>query len=93
MSVGHRKKHGDSNTPQKRKRCIEPTPLHEQPAMFLRPAVGPWLNADQAVRYLNLPSRKALYQAVRRGHIPARRLGKRLRFSALELDKVLAKRR
>ena len=51
--------------------------------------LGPWLNGDQACEYLALPSRKALYQAVRRGQIPAHRLGRRLRFSKLELDRWL----
>jgi excisionase family DNA binding protein len=51
---------------------------------------GPWLNPPQAVRYLGLPSLKALYQAVRRGQIPAHRLGlKRLRFNKHELDKLM----
>jgi len=52
---------------------------------------GPWLNPPQAARYLGLPSLKALYQAVRRGQIPAHRLGlKRLRFNKHELDKLMA---
>jgi excisionase family DNA binding protein len=50
---------------------------------------GPWLNPPQAVRYLRLPSLKALYQAVRRGQIPVHRLGKRLRFNRTELDRIL----
>jgi len=54
-------------------------------------SVGPWLNALQAARYLGLPSLKALYQAVRRGQVPAHRLGlKRLRFNKHELDKLMA---
>jgi len=49
-----------------------------------------WLTTDQAVAYLGLPSRKALYQAVRRGQVPARRLGvRRMRFSRDELDRLL----
>ncbi len=48
-----------------------------------------WLNADQAYRYLSLPSRKALYQAVRRGQVPVHRLGRRMRFHAAELDTLL----
>ena len=48
-----------------------------------------WLNATEAASYLSLPSRRALYQAVRRGTIPAYRWGKRLRFKRLELDDVL----
>lgn len=47
---------------------------------------GPWLTAIEAFRYLGFPSRKSLYQAVRRGQIPAHRLGRRLRFRAADLD-------
>jgi hypothetical protein len=39
-----------------------------------------------------LPSRKALYQAVRRGLIPGHRLGRLLRFYRPELDRVLLAR-
>ena len=49
----------------------------------------PWLTAEQAAAHLGLPSRKALYQAVRRGQIPVHRFGKRLRFSRAELDRAL----
>jgi excisionase family DNA binding protein len=49
----------------------------------------PWMTAEQAAEYLGLPSRKALYQAVRRGQIPVHRFGKRLRFSRAELDRAL----
>jgi excisionase family DNA binding protein len=49
----------------------------------------PWLTADQAAAHLGLPSRKALYQAVRRGQVPVHRFGKRLRFSRAELDHAL----
>ena len=53
-----------------------------------------WLGADEAARYLGLPSRKALYQAVRRGQIPAHRLGaRRMRFRRVELDRVLERGR
>lgn len=49
-----------------------------------------WLGVDQAARYLGLPSRKALYQAVRRGQLPVHRLGtRRMRFRRVELDQVL----
>ena len=47
-----------------------------------------WLNADQAADYLVL-SRRALYEAVRRGEIPAYRLGRRLRFRKKELERLL----
>ena len=53
-----------------------------------------WLSSDEAVKYLALSSRKALYQAVRRGDIPVHRLGKRrMRFHSAELDQVLLKPR
>jgi excisionase family DNA binding protein len=51
---------------------------------------SPWLSAPEATRYLRLPSVRALYQAVRRGWVPAHRFGPRqLRFHRLELDRVL----
>lgn len=57
------------------------------------PLQGPWLDADQAWRYLGFGSRKALYHAVRRGQVPAHRLGKRrFRFNRGELDAVLSAR-
>ena len=55
---------------------------------------GTWLTPDQVVRYLALPSRKALYEAVRRGQLPAHRLGaRRMRFNRAELDRLLLTRR
>jgi excisionase family DNA binding protein len=52
---------------------------------------GPWLDADRAWSYLGFSSRKALYHALRRGQIPAHRLGKRrLRFCKAELDAYLS---
>lgn len=52
---------------------------------------GPWLDSDRAWVYLAFRSRKALLHAVRRGQIPAHRLGKRrLRFNQAELDAYLA---
>lgn len=48
-----------------------------------------WLTPEQAARYLALPSRKALYQAVRRGLVPGHRLGRLLRLHRPELDRVL----
>ena len=49
-----------------------------------------WLTADEARSYLGFGSRKALYQAVRRGDVPVHRLGKRrMRFHRRELDQVL----
>jgi len=50
-----------------------------------------WLNSEEAVKYLHFPSVDALYQAVRRGQVPAHRLGRRLRFHRGELDKVLGR--
>jgi excisionase family DNA binding protein len=49
----------------------------------------PWMTAEQAAAHLGLPSRKALYQAVRRGQVPVHRFGKRLRFNRAELDRAL----
>jgi excisionase family DNA binding protein len=49
-------------------------------------AMSPWMTAAQAAVYLGLPSIRALYQAVRRGQVPARRLGRRLRFLRQDLD-------
>jgi excisionase family DNA binding protein len=50
-----------------------------------------WMTADETVQYLALPSRRALYQLVRRGSIPAHRLGrKRYRFDRDELDRTVA---
>ena len=52
-----------------------------------------WLTADEAAHYLGLRSRMALYQAVRRGQIPAHHLGRRLRFRRSELDALLSSAR
>jgi excisionase family DNA binding protein len=50
----------------------------------------PWLTAEEAAAYLKLPTVKALYQLVRRGIVPARRLGLRtMRFTREELDEAL----
>jgi excisionase family DNA binding protein len=55
---------------------------------------SPWMDADAAVLYLGFPTRKALYQAVRRGQVPVHRLGqRRMRFHRAELDKLLSERR
>lgn len=53
------------------------------------PVVTEWLTADEATAYLRFPSRDALYQAVHRGQVPARRIGRRLRFRRSELDSHL----
>ena len=53
-----------------------------------------WFGADEATSYLGLPSRKALYQAVRRGQVPVHRLGpRRMRFRRVELDDLLKRSR
>jgi hypothetical protein len=49
-----------------------------------------WLDTDEAQGHLRYRTKKALYQAVRRGIIPSHRLGaRRLRFLRQELDAVL----
>ncbi len=51
-----------------------------------------WMTADEATAYLGYRTRAALYQAVRRGIVPAHRLGaRRLRFRRSELDAELAR--
>lgn len=50
-----------------------------------------WMTAEEAAAYLGYRTRAALYQAVRRGIVPAHRLGaRRLRFRRSELDAELA---
>ncbi len=51
-----------------------------------------WLTVDEAVLYLGLRSRMALYQAVRRGQVRAHHFGRRLRFRRSELDEALSRR-
>jgi excisionase family DNA binding protein len=56
------------------------------------PLVDAWMTADEATAYLGYRTRAALYQAVRRGIVPAHRLGaRRLRFRRSELDAELAR--
>lgn len=50
-----------------------------------------WLTSEEAMKYLNFPSIEAFYQAVRRGQVPVRRIGRRLRFNRAELDSVLGR--
>ena len=51
-----------------------------------------WMTADEAATYLGYRTRAALCQAVRRGIVPAHRLGaRRLRFKRGELDAELAR--
>jgi excisionase family DNA binding protein len=55
-------------------------------------AADAWMTADEATAYLGYRTRAALYQAVRRGIVPAHRLGaRRLRFRRSELDAELAR--
>ena len=61
--------------------------MHTQSSTKQQPE--PWMTAEQAATHLGLPSRKALYQAVRRGQVPVHRFGKRLRFNRAELDRAL----
>lgn len=58
-----------------------------------RRAAAAWLTADEATVHLGFPSRKALYQAVRRGQVPGHRIGRRLRFSRSEVDAWLNRSR
>jgi excisionase family DNA binding protein len=54
------------------------------------PHADAWMTADEAAAYLGYRTRAALYQAVRRGIVPAHRLGaRRLRFRQSELDAEL----
>ncbi len=56
------------------------------------PHADAWMTADEAMAYLGYRTRAALYQAVRRGIVPAHRLGvRRLRFRRSELDAELAR--
>ncbi len=56
------------------------------------PGTDSWMTADEATAYLGYRTRAALYQAVRRGIVPAHRLGvRRLRFRRSELDAELAR--
>ena len=50
---------------------------------------SPWMTADEAAEYLGLPSRKAVYERVRRGQLPAHRFGRNLRFHREELDQAV----
>lgn len=50
-----------------------------------------WLNAEQAVEYLSLTSKKTLYMAVWRKQIPKHKMGGRLLFNRRELDEYLMK--
>ena len=58
---------------------------HSKPSAMIE---SPWLSAEQAAEYLAYPSRKALYEATRRGLIPVHRLGRRLLYNRNELDRL-----
>jgi excisionase family DNA binding protein len=68
-----------------RSNSMQDVPLHQDYISIS----SPWLAPPQAVKYLEMPSLKALYQAVRRGQIPVHRLGRRMRFHRTELDQLL----
>lgn len=71
------------------RRAAGATPVTEPgPGTGLR-----WLTAVEATAYLGFPTRKALYAAVERGQVPARKLGRRLRFRLEELDALLGRAR
>lgn len=56
------------------------------------PLADAWMTADEATAYLGYRTRAALYQAVRRGVVPAHRLGaRRLHFRRSELDAELSR--
>jgi len=47
---------------------------------------SPWMTSDEAVVHLRLPSRRALYQRMRRGTIRFYKDGRRILFRREELD-------
>lgn len=49
------------------------------------------MTADEVARYLKLSSRRAVYQAVRRGELTVYRLGRRIRFRRTDLDRALVR--
>ena len=49
----------------------------------------PWMTVVDVRDYLSLPSKQAVYEAVRAGQLPVHRLGHRLRFRKTEIDDVL----
>ena len=59
-------------------------------ASQLPPRNGEWMTVDEAADYLRYPTREALYQAVRRGRVPACRIGRSLRFSKVSLEGLLS---
>ena len=52
-----------------------------------------WLTSKQAVEYLGLRSRHALYAKVRRGQIPGYKLGNLYYFNPDELDAAISQGR
>ena len=76
--------------PRRRRVTREPRPVGRELESPAKPAPGLWFTAEEAATYLGLPTRKALYAAVARGQVPARRFGRRrLRFNRVELDALL----
>jgi len=49
----------------------------------------PWMTVDEAVEYLSLTSKHALYRYVRTGYVPCCRLGRNMRFLKEDLDAAL----
>jgi excisionase family DNA binding protein len=74
--------HDPAPVPSRAAREVSPSSTRAAPV----PHAADWLTADEATAYLRFPSRDALYQAVSRGQVPARRIGRRLRFRRAELD-------
>ncbi|HTP29913.1 MAG TPA: helix-turn-helix domain-containing protein [Anaeromyxobacteraceae bacterium] len=58
------------------------------------PANSPWLTAQQAARYLGLPSVQALYKRIERASVPreaVRRWGRQFRFKRELLDALMGR--
>jgi excisionase family DNA binding protein len=83
----------DDAIPDSTERKLDHPHPASSPEALRRPTLERiWLTVDETVRYLGLPSRRALYQAVRRGQLPVHRMGRRLRFRRVELDEALSDR-
>ena len=84
----------DRRQGERRRAVAGATSILAQAERFAADDPVEWLGAGAATHYLGLPSRKALYQAVRRGQVPVHRLGpRRMRFRRVELDEVLERGR
>ena len=53
----------------------------------------PWMTVAQAAEYLALPSKRAMYNSVRNGHVSCHRLGRRIRFLKEDLDAALKRQK